>query len=200
MSFKDRSNHHDSIGIPAVRADWGRYSFITCRAGNEMDDPAVRTFLYGQNDRLSLMLRYRPDTIMGLPPSKTILVEVKTTQRPGSWAIEFDAWRALSYWNQYSPSAIVAFVCTDGAPKGYCFSTAIQPRSVKVPMRSGSAEWLSRVASEFPKIRFSTEERMFGSGTPYFVFRDVGPDATAKPLDQFIGQVIPNPAAMGICA
>lgn len=191
MAFAERAAKHDQVGVPAVQKDWARYGFVSVRAGNEMDNPAVRSFLAGQHDRMAMMLRYRPDTIMGLPPSRTLLVEVKTTTYPNSWAIEFDAWRALYYWNQHCPTAVLAFVDPTGQPSGYCFSKDAVPTHVRVPRRQGWKEWRDRVAPEFPFVNFESMDWASGSGTAFFLFRSVGPGKVAAPLDTFIRQVIP---------
>lgn len=193
MSFADRVAQHDGIGIPAVRSDWERYGCRSVRAGNEMDDPDVRSFLAGQNDRLALMLRYRPDTIIGKPAVKTFLVEIKTNQAgQKNWAIEFDAWRGLVYWNQHWPNAIVAFVHSDGAIGGYCLADKIHPNEVTVPRRIGYQEWLDVVSKQCPGVKFRQVEYLRrGSGTPFFLVMgdSVGVGKMAPPLDEFIASL-----------
>jgi hypothetical protein len=149
-----------------------------------------------QDDRCSLMLRYRPDVVCVKQQVRAVLCEIKGTNFDPSvyaapaFTIEARALKALWEWNAGGRVAMVA--CVAFWPHGGYKARAVwadaipTPRKVWVPERWDFAEQMEAMGTLFPNANLVP--RMYrasanGSGTPYVMV----PDSLLTDLESFVG-------------
>lgn len=169
--------------------------FIVDDHGAEFAD-GLSNLVQTQDDRCSLMLRYRPDMVCVKQHVRSVLCEIKGTKHDTSrykapaFRIEARALKGLWEWNAGGRVAMI--VCTafrtDGLHKTRAvWADAIPPPSeVIVPERWDVEDQMKAMGQMFPRAKLV--RRMFrptgnGSGTPYIVI----PDGLLTDLDSFIG-------------
>lgn len=177
-TWHSRDKAHDAavrVVVPRLR----RYGFVVAPHGRE-ENKELEGLLEQQDDRCSLMVRYRPDIIAAKREWRSCLCEVKA-----SGLIEARAFRALQEWNK---GGDVAFIVS--CPEPYnnpvaAWIDALQPEptTVIVPNRWDADSQYSAMQAMFPQSqiqRVAYSGR--GSGTPYFPL----PKELLYSLDAFI--------------
>lgn len=149
-----------------------------------------------QDDRCSLMLRYRPDVVCVKPRVRAVLCEIKGTKfdpsryRAPAFHIEARALKALWEWNAGGRVAMIACTafCDDGLHKTRAvWADAIPaPSEVIVPERWDVEDQMQAMGQLFPRaklVRRAWRRTGNGSGTPYVMI----PDGLLTDIDSFIG-------------
>lgn len=149
-----------------------------------------------QDDRCSLMLRYRPDVVCVKQQVRAVLCEIKGTNFDPSaytapaFTIEARALKALWEWNAGGSVAMVA--CVAFWPNGGHKARAVwadaipTPRKVWVPERWDFADQWQAMGEMFPqaeRVRRRYTSLGKGSGTPFVMV----PDGLLTDLESFIG-------------
>lgn len=169
--------------------------FVVDDHGAEFAD-GLSELVQTQDDRCSLMLRYRPDVVCVKQQVRAVLCEIKGTNFDPSaytapaFTIEARALKALWEWNaggRVAMVACVAFWPNGGHKARAVWADAIPtPRKVWVPERWDFVEQMEAMGALFPNA--DLVPRMYraaanGSGTPYVMV----PDSLMTDLESFIG-------------
>jgi len=177
-SFHFRSKSHEKavrMVVPILR----KYSFIVAPHGREVN-AKLEGLLDRQDDRCSLMVRYRPDLIAAKQSWRACLCEVKA-----SGLIEARAFRGLQEWNK---GGDIAFIVSCPDPFNYAKAAWIdalqpEPDTVRVPRRFDFDQQYPAIQKLFPQSDIKpVSYNGSGSGTPYFPL----PESLMRPLDKFI--------------
>lgn len=131
-----------------------------------------------QDDRCSLMIRYRPDMIGVLPGVVAVLCEVKgpgaKVKPPDTICIEARAYLGLVEWNTGGRVAMLVYVHTTSEGKQFAGASWLNnihpPSTVFVPRRPDHAAQRSAMESMFPSATLVDTQYKPGpgmSGTPF---------------------------------
>lgn len=192
-SYYDR-NHWHELARPIVAAQFHERGFLTFDHGAEFAEglsPEVRK----QDDRCSLMLRFRPDIITVLPECRSALCEIKATPPDKKWdtyhtaLIEARSYMALREWNVGGNVALLAFHVFPENYRQYSgetFATWLsdvpEPKSVTVYRRHDFERQCRDMQMLLPHARIEVRDWRGGSGTPSIHI----PKRCLKPLGEFI--------------
>jgi hypothetical protein len=168
--------------------------FVVDHHGAEFAD-GLSELVQTQDDRCSLMLRYRPDLVCVKQQVRSLLCEVKGKEfNPARYAapefiIEARSLKGLWEWNAGGRVAMVACVAflPDGRQRVRAtWADAIwTPRTILVPERWDFADQWQSMKMMFPtaelkRVMYRPDR---GSGTPYCMV----PDGLLTDIDSFIG-------------
>lgn len=199
--FARRNSGHETAR-EFVTARLKSFGFEVLDHGAEFAD-GLSELVQKQDDRCSLMIRYRPDMIGILPGVVAVLCEVKGPPPkrvpPDSICIEARAYRGLVEWNVGGRVAMLVYVHTTTTGKQFAgaswLSNVPPPSTVFVPRRSDHAMQRTSMAGMFPSATLVDTAYKPGpgmSGTPFirvpmgcfcaldtFVRRELLPDVPA---------------------
>ncbi len=192
--FDDRNDVH-ARARAVVQPVMETAGFTVDDHGAEFAD-RLSELVQTQDDRCSLMLRYRPDTVCVCPRVRSVLCEIKGTDFDAArfyaprFFIEARALKALWEWNVGGRVAMLARAAfwPDGSYviKALWADDIPMPREIVVPERPWDFDdqWAA-MGELFPdarrvKARYIPSKKR--SGTPYAVI----PDPLLRPLDSFI--------------
>jgi hypothetical protein len=157
--------------------------------GIEFSDK-LKDLLRAQDDRCSLMIRFRPDFACVAPKYRSVLCEIKGTQRrDGGLFIEARALKGMMEWNVGGTVALLAVTKFDPGKrledirlddalwtKAIWADRITVPGTVFVPRRFDFAKQLCSMPILFPDVECVPKPPpgRNASGTPYFVLDGIG--------------------------
>lgn len=161
-TFADRNAMHEAAKAK-VRAEFEGLGFEVFEDGIELN-PELAEAMREQDDRCSLMLRYRPDYANVFRGGVSVLCEVKH-----GWKMEARAYRAVKEWNAGGNVAMVVVAGNgDEVPRASFVTDVPEPVQVIVPRRHDfEAQW-EAMQRKFPGAELvAIEKPRRGSGTPF---------------------------------
>ncbi len=192
-SFAQRQRWHEMAARHVARV-FSEFGFEVMDHGAEFADDLSK-LVRKQDDRCSLMLRFRPDFVTVLPSVRSLLVEIKC-EMPGkplrdTWIMEARAFAALREWNVGGNVAALAH-CRP-KPNGHVIAGWLTdvppPREVMMPPRPNAEKQKRIISGLFPGASIKQCKTTFGSDTPFVCI----PNSIMLPLREFIESAIALP-------
>ena len=186
-TFDERQRWHE-LATRHVAGVLGEFGFEIMDHGAEFAD-GLAELVRKQDDRCSLMLRFRPDLVTVLPTVRSLLVEIKS-ELPGkpqrdSWIMEAKAYAALREWNV--GGNVAALVHCRPKPEGHVLAGWLTdvppPHEVVLPQRADAEDQRRVIAKLFPGAAVKPCRSTAGSNTPFVCI----PYSIMRPLREFIG-------------
>jgi hypothetical protein len=190
----DRRNYWHGHGLRIVSGMLNTSGFETYEHGIEFSDE-LKARVQLQDDRCSIMLRFRPDIAAVSAGNRSVLCEVKCPPPKDRWpdmfSLEARALLALQEWNAGGNVAMIAYVLLNpcvGARVGAAWLTDLPDIGcIRVPRRDDWERQLKAMGTLFPDRKSVVVKHSTGSsGTPYVMV----PRSIFRRFDCFVDDLL----------